>query len=170
MTVLAEGNLRITLPRGAKARKFDDESHGLSHCMKAVDFVVELGDRVLFIEIKDPQHPRARREDQNSFIESFMAEQLDDPLVRKFRDSFLYEWACGRSGKPIHYWVIVAIDALGDPDLLQRTDALKRKLPVLDAAAQGWRRSFAANCQVFNIRSWNEALLSYGYRVQRVEV
>ena len=32
MTTLREGNLQITFPRGAKARKFGDgASHGLSH-------------------------------------------------------------------------------------------------------------------------------------------
>lgn len=46
MTVLAEDDLQITLPSGVVGRKFDDEtSHGLSHCMKAVDFIVEMDDR-----------------------------------------------------------------------------------------------------------------------------
>ena len=59
MTTLTEGNLRITFPRGTRARKFDEpETHGLS-CMKAVDFIVEETDRILFIEFKDPDDPRA---------------------------------------------------------------------------------------------------------------
>ena len=169
MITLTEGNLRITLPHDdATARKFDDISHGLSHCMKAVDFVVELGDRVLFIEIKDPGHPRARPEAREVFIKKFLAAERDEDLVRKFRDSFLYEWACGRFDKPIRYWVIVAIETLTEPDLLHRTDELKRELPVLEAAPTGWARSFADDCRVFNIRSWNEALPA-GYRVSRVE-
>ena len=54
MTVLAEDDLQISLPATAKGRKFDDEvTHRLSHCMKAVDFIVELKDRVLFIEFKE---------------------------------------------------------------------------------------------------------------------
>ena len=59
MTVLREGNLQITINNAIEARKFDDASHGLSHCMKAVDFFVELPDRYLFIEVKDPQAPQA---------------------------------------------------------------------------------------------------------------
>lgn len=47
MTVLIEGNLQITIPGAVQARKFDDgASHGLTHCMKAVDFIVELADRI----------------------------------------------------------------------------------------------------------------------------
>ncbi|MCE2515700.1 MAG: hypothetical protein J4F37_11955, partial [Acidobacteria bacterium] len=61
MTTLVEGSLRITLPRGARARKFDDPStHGLTHRhLKAVDFVIEQNDRTLFLEVKDPEHPKA---------------------------------------------------------------------------------------------------------------
>ena len=78
MTTLTEGNLQIIFPRGATARKFDDKSsHGLSHCMKAVDFIVELTDRVLFIEIKDPQHPLALENDSRKFIDKFLAGSLD---------------------------------------------------------------------------------------------
>ena len=44
MTVFTftEGNLQITIKGAIRARKFDaHNAHGLSHCMKAVDFVVE---------------------------------------------------------------------------------------------------------------------------------
>lgn len=50
--VLREGDLELALPPGATGWKFDDEAvHGLSHCMKAVDFVIELPDCLLFVEI-----------------------------------------------------------------------------------------------------------------------
>jgi hypothetical protein len=49
MNVLTEGKLQIKLPAGAIGRKFDDSaSHGLSHCMKAVDFIVEMEEQILF--------------------------------------------------------------------------------------------------------------------------
>ena len=34
-TTLREGELQVQLPSSAQGRKFDDDSHGLSHCMKA---------------------------------------------------------------------------------------------------------------------------------------
>ena len=37
MTVLQEGDLKVTLGDDVRAWRFDGESHGLSHCMKAVD-------------------------------------------------------------------------------------------------------------------------------------
>ena len=54
MTTLQEGELRLTLPETANGRKFDGPAHGLSHCMKAVDWIIELPDRVYFVEVKDP--------------------------------------------------------------------------------------------------------------------
>lgn len=169
MTTLVEGNLRITLPRAARARKFDDSTHGLLHChMKAVDFVIEMNDRMLYLEVKDPEHPKARTAQSQDFIAKFLAAGMDDDLVRKFRDSLLYEWACETVHKPIHYWVIVAIERLSAPELSSRSDDLKRKLPVAGALPKRWKRRIVEDCQVFNIRSWNEALPE-DYSLERLE-
>ncbi len=165
MTTLTEGNLQITFPRGANARKFDDESHGLSHCMKAVDFIVELTDRVSFIEIKDPEHPCAPSEDRKAFLEKFQSERLDKDLVYKFRDSFLYEWACERIDKPIDYWILIASETLTKAHLGPRTEAIKRKLPLSrelpESAKKQWKREIVAKCGVFNICTWNKYFPNY---------
>ncbi len=167
MTTLSEGNLQIAFPRTASARKFDDHLlHGLSHCMKAVDFIVEEDDRVLFIEIKDPDHPRATEEERTRFNRRFLAGQLDEDLKYKYRDSFLYECASGNIGKPIHYWVIIAIEGLSDAELLTRTDALKRKLPSQGPTSGTWERRIVSGCMVFNIRTWNQRLR--GFPLSRV--
>lgn len=156
MTVLVEGDLRITVDDALDARKFDGDEHGLSHCMKAVDFIVELSDKYLFIEFKDPDHPRGRYEDQQNFIREFLSGELDEELKYKYRDSFLYEWASGRADKPVHYYVLVAIEGLTDIEFQYRRDDLERKLPV--GGARGWTRSIVDVCYVFNIRLWNEYL------------
>lgn len=104
MTVLAEDGLQVTLPSGVAGRKFDDEtSHGLSYCMKAVDFVVELEDRIYFVEFKDPENPNAKPKDSAAFLKKFMSGAIDSDLKTKFRDSWLYEYAEGRAKKPIYY-------------------------------------------------------------------
>lgn len=69
-----EGDLRLIFEEGLKVNKFDGEEHGLSHCMKAVDFVVELDDRVLYIELKDPEHPRATEKERKNFQKSLREE------------------------------------------------------------------------------------------------
>lgn len=162
MTVLTEGNLRITIPNTMQARKFDDGvRHGLSHCMKAVDFIVELVDRYLFIEMKDPMHPLSKSQDRARFIQGFMSGEIDEDLKYKYRDSFLYEWAAGRVQKPVYYLVLIALDTLTEADLTARTDALKHKLPVQGPIAGQWVRSFVAGCAVFNLAAWNKHFPDY---------
>jgi hypothetical protein len=161
MATLAEGNPRIDFPAGTPARKFDDISHGLAHCMKAVDFIVELDDRYLFIEIKDPQHPDSKTADRNKWIRKFLLGSIDEEFKYKYRDSFLYAWASDQLKKPIHYYVIVAIDTLSEADLIARTDDLKRKLPLAGPASGVWKRNIVDGCAVFNIATWNKILPDY---------
>ncbi len=89
MTTLREGDIEIRLPSGARGRKFGDASHGLSHCMKAVDFIIELNDRILFVEIKDPEQAGAPGMRRGEFVRRFQVGEFDRDLARKYRDSFL---------------------------------------------------------------------------------
>ena len=162
MIVLSEGDLQINLPAGAKGRKFDDGmSHGLSHCMKAVDFIVELDDKILFIEMKDPDHPNALSRDRKNFQKKILSGDLDSDLKTKYRDSFLYEWGGARVSKPTHYLVLIGASALSEADLLTRTDALRRQLPVLGPGEKPWKKPFVAGCAVLNIEAWNKAMPQY---------
>ena len=161
MTVLQEGNLKVTFDGEVRAWKFDDESHGLSHCMKAVDFIIEFHDRYLFLEIKDPQHPDASRESRDEFMCKFLGGNLDKDLRYKYRDSFLYEWASGRADKPVHYLVLIADDALSDMDLTFRTDALAKTLPLRGPESASWTRPIVEHCVVFNIEAWKRTMPQY---------
>lgn len=159
MTVLAEDDLQITLPDTVIGRKFDDEAtHGLSHCMKAVDFIVELEEKVLFVEFKDPENPKAKSKDSAAFIKKFLSGKLDPDLKTKYRDSWLYEWAEGRTQKPIIYLVLIGAGALSDAELLSRTDALKRQIPMAGPDDRPWKKPFLTGCAVMNIAAWNKAL------------
>lgn len=110
--------------------------------MKAVDFVVEFTDRVSFIEIKDPEHPCALSKDSKQFIKDFRNERLDNNLYYKFRDSFLYEWACDRTDKPIDYWILIASKKLTKVELGRRTDAMKSKLPMFEALPESLKKQW----------------------------
>ena len=158
MAVYIEGNLRITFPRNANVRKFDDPTtHGLS-CMKAVDFIVEESNRLWFMEFKDPEHPNATEKNKKEFTNRFKSGKLDDDLKYKYRDSFLYEWASERADKPIHYCVLIGIANLTGAELLTRMEELKRKLPLHGPLSGTWQRPIVARCAVFNIAAWNRSL------------
>ncbi|MFN9732353.1 MAG: hypothetical protein ACK59M_18250 [Pseudomonadota bacterium] len=126
--------------------------------MKAVDFIVELADRIYFIELKDPEDPEATAERRQEFIKNLQSGALDANLKLKFRDSFLYEWASGRVDKPIHYLVLIGLTSLTSAELLVRTDALRKQLPLLGPQGTPWHRPLAAGCAVLNIAAWNRAL------------
>ena len=157
MTTMTEGNLRISFPIAATVRKFDEsQAHGLSHCMKAVDFIVEETDRVLFIEIKDPEHPQSVEEDRQEFLEKFQSGKLDHDLKYKFRDTFIYEWASDKMKKPVYYLVIIAMENLAEPEILYFTDRLRQQLPI--RGPQNWSRQLVESCTIFNISTWNKNL------------
>ena len=152
-----EGDLKIEVKGVVDAWKFDEPArHGLSHCMKAVDFIVELPDSYLFIEFKDPQAPGARQQNQQIFFQRFQSGKIDTDFVYKYRDTFLYEWASGRAAKPIHFLVLVALNTLTSSELVRRTDALKEKLPLQRSSPGPFQRTFVQSCNVFNLTTWNQ--------------
>lgn len=157
-----ERDLQIALPAKAHGRKFDDEAtHGLSHCMKAVDFIVEEDDRILFIEFKDPENPSSQPKDKAQFLKQFKSGELDADLTTKYRDSFLYEWALGRVTKPVHYLVLIGASTLTQAELITRTDALKRRILTTGPNNTPWKMPFVAGCLVMNIDAWNKAFPHY---------
>ena len=164
MAIIREGNLEFTFPDNATCRRFDDSSHGLSHCMKAVDFIVEEPRRVLYIEIKDPDHPKSRLQNRKRFIELFQSGKLNEQLKYKYRDSFLYEWASKNNSKPIHYWVLIALESVGFAELLSLNDSLSRSLPINTDSSIPWKRAIANECMIFNISSWNKHLSNYSVK------
>ncbi len=162
MNKRTEGNLQIAFPVNTSFRKFDDKDrHLLNHCMKAVDFIVETDDRLLFIEFKDPDHPDAKPVQREKFADSFCSGRLNEDLKYKYRDSFLYEWASGNTGKPVYYWILLAMDNLTEADLLVQTEDLKRKLPLRGPASGAWVRQIVADCMIFNIKTWNRHLKDF---------
>ena len=51
------------------ARKFDDDGHGLSHCMKTVGFIVERSDCYPFVEFKNLQDPGIPAQNQQGVVQ-----------------------------------------------------------------------------------------------------
>ena len=161
MTVFTEGHLQIAIDNAISVRKFDDSNHGLSHCMKAVDFVIELPERYLFVEFKDPDAPHIPPQDRTEFVESLSEGRRDEDFKYKYRDSFLYEWASGRADKPIYYLVLIAQSDLTLGDMTRRSTALEHILPLRLPNSVAWTRPIVDGCGVFNIDSWNRYFPDY---------
>lgn len=164
-----EGDLRLIFEEGLKVTKFDGEEHGLSHCMKAVDFVVELDDRVLYIELKDPEHPRATEKERKNFQKSLseQTESLMRALTTKARDTFLYQFGLDRVDKPVYYVVLIGVESLDSAALSHLTDSLKHQIPVLGPEKRPWKRPFIQSAAVFSLKTVNQQN-QFGLRVERI--
>ena len=151
MTVLREGELTLTLPNGVDGRQFDNQSRGVSQ-MHAVDWIVQYRAQTLFVEVKDIESRGASTHgSRDEFVERFRSGNLISNLVRKFRDSFLYEWACEHSVERISYFVVVA--GVERALLLRQSDRLRGDLPV--GPRTPWQRPLAHRCAIFDVDSWN---------------
>ena len=151
--VYQERDLEITINNANDVRKFDEPSSPKPGQMKAVDFILEYLDRYLFIEFKDPQHPDSNLTSYEALSAYYQSENIDQELVYKYRDSFLYEWAAGRAERDVYYLVLIAIEHLTSADLDRKTRDLDRKLPVEILGA--WQRPIVSGCGVFNLALWN---------------
>lgn len=166
MPVLTEGELEFDFPAAIQAMKFDDGGHGLSHCMKAVDFIVELADRYLFVEVKDPADTKATPERQATFETKLKSGALCKALTGKLRDSLLYRWAAERLDKPVFYLVLLELPLPLDPAAyVTLNDALMVELPTKNLPTT-WARPLVQGAAVLNMAQWNR-LAAFG-TVKRV--
>ncbi len=129
--------------------------------MKAVDFLIEEPHRTFFLEFKDAEHPAAPLERRREFLQRMLSGSLDEDLIQKYRDSFLYWWAEGNEEKPVYFFVLIASEQLDEAMLLTCTERLKRKLPCAEGAPAHWQRFFAHGCGVFHITTWNRHFQRY---------
>ena len=166
MTIFQEGDLEVAFSGAKSVWKFDDASHRLSYCMKAVDFIVELDNEYIFVEIKDPENPYAHATTSAQWISDFETGQINDELISKFRDSFIYEWASGRANKPVSYFVLIAISGQHAGTLGPKISDLRRRLPSGVPPDTTWVKPVAHDCRIFNIQSWNSHLP--GFPIRRI--
>jgi len=145
--------------------KFDGGSHGLSHCMKAVDFIVEFKDFYLFVEVKDPDNTQATAQRRHAFATQLTQPRFPKAITQKYRDSFIYRWAEQKLDKPVRYVILLQLSTLQPAQFLALDQVLKRELPFSNTPSS-WSRSIVDGLAVLDMNNWN-ALNAYG-TVRRV--
>ncbi|MDD4950490.1 hypothetical protein [Sulfuricurvum sp.] len=156
--ILEENDLRFDFTNAIDAFVFDQMNpslpnyHGVNN-MSRVDFIVELDNAILFVEVKDPDHPDSTLEILERFLTKLENGKLGNIFASKFIDTFLYRWAEDKLIKPVYYLSLVTLD---NAQVIQLSDEIVRKLPPLGVAAPRWKKQLFENCQVFNINTWNE--------------
>ncbi|MBX9724059.1 MAG: hypothetical protein K2X81_21815 [Candidatus Obscuribacterales bacterium] len=148
--ILQEADLEFNFTDALSVLKFDDKAHALTHCMKAVDFVVELPDVWLFVEVKDPSHPRAHPLAVEEFRVEATTGELRKAIIAKFRDTFLYRWAENKLDKPVHFLSLITFE---EALLSTFQDDLRKHLPF--TGSERWSRQMALSCHVINMNAWN---------------
>lgn len=158
MTMLNERDLQIDFTDAVDGFIFDQldsklpNFHGIS-VMHRVDFIVELANAWLFVEVKDPGSPKAQPKGLQKFHSELNDGTLGHTFAAKFMDSFVYRWAEDKIDKPVHYISLVTLDT----GLLSNlSDEIAKKLPPMGMPTPRWQRQLFENCQVFNIETWNE--------------
>lgn len=161
-----EGDLRIVIRKPLHtAINFDAESgkiHGLTHCMKSVDFIFEDEQYCYYIEFKDLDNPNVPSRERShykirvnhQYAVRVLHRSLRDELVKKFRDTFLYRWAQKEIHKPVKYCILLCHSDLDAATRIAFSDDLKRHLPQ-GLAHPSWKRPIVDGCAVFDLKSWN---------------
>lgn len=162
--IIEENDLQFDFPETVKVKRFDDgKKHGLTHArMKAVDFIVEEDKRIIFVEITDFQHPSSPSKELKKNLGKLSSESLVNyELMPKCRDSFLYEYGMDNLGKPIYYYVLIALDTLTEADLDCQTSLLRKCIPVDGPLGNPWENKFVHGCSIMNINTWNTHFSQY---------
>ncbi len=156
-----EGDLCFDFSCAETVIKLDSAAHGLSHLLKAVDFVVEWPDQFWLIEVKDPEHSAIPIEYQSNQKQCFAdilqsGRLIEEYLFPKFRDSLLYlGMDRGIPAKPMRYLVLICLSSLEPLQLNGLADSLY-KTEWLPGSKRGWSKHFSV--QALNLAQWNRAL------------
>ena len=157
-----ERRLAFDFSAAVRAERLDEQGRPAPVGMSFVDFVVHEEDRVLLVEVKDPQGaPEQRREKEiERFVQELRRKTLvNEIFVPKARDSYTYLHLMERDDKPFVYVVVLGIGP-GDPALL--LDLKKRILGRLrHEAEEPWKRVYISDCVVLTPDSWNTFVERY---------
>ncbi|WP_424767515.1 hypothetical protein [Paenibacillus sp. sgz302251] len=125
--------------------------------MKFVDFIIELADRFIFLEVKDPDNPRATPEAKLNYLRKMRSREIGWELGQKVKDTLLYEWARDRRlDKPIHYVVLMEASFADSPTLLALIDRTKGYLPLGLTNRPEVKRNCIDHFLILTLQKWNE--------------
>lgn len=119
--------------------------HGMTHCMKAVDLIIESPENYYFVEVKN------LRASEYDYSEVSSYSKLVEVLKYKFRDSFLYRYAEEKLDKAIHYICLLELDK---PLQVRLKRELKQQLPI-NIKTDRWHRPLLKSVQVIDSENWN---------------
>ncbi|MCB9531148.1 MAG: hypothetical protein H6700_05225 [Myxococcales bacterium] len=149
MTVIVEAELEFTFDPSWATEHLDSPGRVWPKGISPVDFVVDRGDDLLLIEVKDPSHSRATPAERTRFIREMTSRELThERLAPKARTSWSYLYLMDRTEKPLVFVFLVGTDALTlEPVLLQSlNDRLRARLA--QETEHPWARPYVVSSVV----------------------
>ncbi len=157
-----EGELMFDFSSADNVWDFDESGeHKMSHCMKAVDYIVEWTDEVWFVEVKDPAKTTIPAQYRQQRLDEFMERIQSDTLFSrelgpKCKDSFLFLHLSGNDlNKPLKYHVLVGIESLDSALMIRCAENLKRVTCFLGPDNNVWANRYLDATRFFNLTTWN---------------
>ncbi len=152
MKTLQEEDLLFDVSSAINAEKFDDDAiHGADSTMKRVDIIIEEKNKVIFLEVKDPDIPGATNPEK--LKQNLQGGNLIPELAGKYRDSLLFTHFRGGFDKPIHYVVLISMASLDDALILNKTDVLRSAIPI---SHQQWNQDCADSCVILKLDTYKK--------------
>jgi hypothetical protein len=146
-----DGDLYFDFPEADSQEPFDDEATFGTTTIQPVDFIVDIDERYVFIEVKDHDNPVAKN--QQAILAKLRDGRLIRKLAGKYRDSrFFFEFQ-QRSPKPVHYVVVLSWAAVDNALLLAKTEELKLAIPISHASH---RLSCLDQCIILNLEQFKK--------------
>lgn len=137
-----------------------------SHCMKNVDFIIYLKDKIIFIELKNYSQKKS-----NDIIKDF---KIDKPLNNdsiiyelreKCRSSFLKEYSLNNINtkrNAIYYYVILKFSKkMGTKFWININSALKINLPIFNKDKK-YKKPFIKSCGIITADEWKDRAKNIG--------
>lgn len=158
-----EGDLYFDFTEADYVINFDQSGggHGLSHIFKAVDFVVEDKNHLLFIEIKNPENsniPEQHKEKElKHFSTRLQSGKLYEDLLIKLKDSLIFQSLdSGIPHKKFIYIVFIGMQQLDTAMLANLKDTFIQSSPIL---SYKWEKPF--EIIFLNFEHWNRWFVNY---------
>jgi hypothetical protein len=153
MKTIQEKDLIFDVTSAVSTEKFDDDAlHGTKSTMKRVDFIIVGDDKIIFLEVKDPDMPGAVNPEK--LKQDLQSGNLIPDLAGKYRDSLLFTHLRGGYYKPVNYVVLISMACLDDALVLNKTDALRSAIPI---SHRQWLQNSANSCIILKLEAYKQA-------------
>jgi hypothetical protein len=150
-----------------RAYKVDSSMY---HDLPSVDFVVETNENYLFIEVKNPDNPKATADSRKEFLNDLKNAFYPYKARVKYTDTILRRWAVGETfDKPIVCIYILGFSDFSKTDRGKLCEKIRNLIPYSLNKEEFCGREVFSSETVFKVMSFEEfAAIYQDFSISRV--